>query len=167
MRLLITIAFLLGVTPILHADQKGDLLKESVETIRLIWTEWMHKPKLEYERIDPKVVARYHGDWTGEYVAEGENEHATLTIRKDGSWFSNQWEPGKEARWYLAEGMILLFEKPIEDPETDIATAVILKKGTLHLINNQAKGGLIRLAKKQEAEQDGDDQSPTRSDVDE
>ncbi len=136
----------------LHADQKGDQLQDSVETIRLIWTEWMHKPKLEYERIDPKMVARYHGDWTGKYVAEGEKRHTTLTIKKDGSWFSNQWEPGSEARWYLAEGMILLFERPIEDPDTDLATAVILKNGTLHLINNQAKGGLIRLEKNQEAE---------------
>jgi hypothetical protein len=58
--------------------------------------------------------------------------------------------------------MILLFEKPIEDPETDLATAVILKNGTLHMINNQAKGGLIRLTKKPEAEQGTAGQPATR-----
>ena len=161
MRLPITIALLLGVAPIFGADKKETLLKESVETIRLIWTEWMHKPKLDYERIDPKQLSAYFGDWHGSYLREEEKEEATLTINKDGSWSSHQWELGGEARWYLAEGMILLFEKPVDDPETDLATAVILKKGVLHLINNQAKDGLIRLERKQEAEQVGAGQPAT------
>lgn len=111
---------------------------------------------VEAFRMSEPISKSMLGDWQGSYALREDPEdraRLTLIIRRDGSWTSDHWEPTDKARWYLADGMILLFEKPLDAPDANLSTAVVMKNGTLHLLDYQAKGGMVRLEKKRKAQQ--------------
>src|SRR5437588_7160199 len=52
------------------AADKGELLKKARAEVDGIWTNWMGKPKLTYDRISTNKLASICGQWAGSYAEE-------------------------------------------------------------------------------------------------
>ncbi len=138
----------------LYAENQNDKrrLDEWTETIHLIWKEWMGKPELKYQPIGKDSLENFFGEWLGEYAAvnakEGEKLFIFLKLHADGTWTSEEFRPDMlVGHWYLSAGMILLCEKE-EDQEEDLATALILNKEGLRLLNARSRSGYVNLIKR-------------------
>ena len=152
MKFLYILTLLVFSSPLHGKDVETDqILKGNAETIHLIWTEWMGKPKLTYKHLTKETLKSIWGDWKGTYIEfDGENNNKlpmSITIEANGTWSSKEFRPDmQKGHWYLSDGMILLFEAKVSD-DADLASALIFKDGKLRLLYADAKGGEVILNK--------------------
>ena len=161
MKTLLCLALVAAAIPLsAKEDDTEEILKSGAATIHHIWTEWMEKPKLEYNRITKDTLTRLYGTWTASYPEEDEKVDLRVTLKADGTWNSEIFRPGmKNGHWYLSDGMILLFESKISD-DADLASALTLNGEKLRLLNADVEAGFVELTK---AEQVGTEQPATHS----
>lgn len=127
-------------------EQLGKLLREGVEDIHGIWEKQMGKPPLKYERLAKDRLHSIYGRWAG---AGQWQEIARLELRPHGVWLSDSFLPKvNDGNWFLIDGMILLFDGPIDQDTTRLGSAlVMMKDGKLRLLNLEAKKGYVVLKK--------------------
>jgi len=131
-------------------EELRELLKDGVEGIHHLWEHSMGKPPLDYDRLrNEKLPTFLYGKWAG----SGEwRDLADVELRKDGTWRSQHFRSNlKNGSWFLIDGMILLFDGPIKDKDTRLASALIMKDGKMRLLNAVAKKGYVVLKKQRTA----------------
>ncbi len=138
-----------------YSQQEQSMLNECRDQIHFIWTNWMGKPKLEYERISKEKLDLLCGVWEGVYLDGGERLVLDLSLKPDGTWASRRFRPQMiDGHWYLVDGMILLYEEALSKEGT-LASALTKHGATLRLIIAERPQGYVELKKKTKPEPDG------------
>lgn len=157
-----TIFILVAIALPLYADEKDALLKEGAKFTHRFWTDVLGKPKLTFDKILPEKLNKVLGSWKGRYIGRGEKPELMFNLEKDGTWASKVVGPGMDeeeieeseqaGNWYLYEGMILLYESPIEK-DAEWVSALFMEKEKLRLIVVLMERGYVELSRQKEAEQ--------------
>lgn len=158
MKALLYLFLFVSTLPLPAKDENTDkILKDSATTMRLIWKEWLGKPKLEFTAVTKETLPSIYGEWSGAYIAlDGDDDQKStleVIIKPNGTWASKQLKvDSKNGHWYLSEGMIFLFVAKISD-DSEVFSALTLNSGKLRLIYANSKEGFVALGQKKEPEQ--------------
>ena len=161
MKVQLTLLVLLAFAVPSHAQPKDQVLNDGVKFAHALWSEVLGKPKLEYQKIAPDKAETQLGTWKGACMGPWSNPQLTLTLKKDHSRSASVSSPDMEpdevadnrstGKWYLKDGMILLFNSPVEkDAEFDadkFRAPIIMKKEHLRLLDVLMRRGFVELTK--------------------